>query len=117
MPREYRRLYFSEDELMDAIEAHDEVASQRLEDQPIHKVESNADEDGNFRITLENDLSDGGKELDLPPHYIVAAMMRFCIDEGVPLPRRGSKSLEFENGECVLVVEVDHEVGAGAAAA
>jgi len=43
--------------------------------------------------------------------------MRFYIDEGVPLPRRGSKSLEFENGECVLVVEVDHEVGAGAAAA
>ena len=118
MPSEFRKLVFTDDEVMDALEAHDDAASGRLDGRVIARLASDSVDDGELIATLA--ASEDGEEGDqvvLPDFYVTAALMRFLIEEGIPLPRRATKAITIENGQVVLQITVDHEEDGAAVAA
>ena len=114
MPSEYRKLIFTDDEVMDALEVHDDAASGRLEGQNIVKLAHDPDVDGALIATLDDE---DASAVELPDFYVTAALMRFLIEEGIPMPRRATKSVSIEKTRVVLNVVVDHEEAEKAAAA
>lgn len=103
---EYRKIEFPENDLMEAIACHDEATSQRLGEGDIVGIEFARGEKLEISVHVEYPENDGTGSIPLPVSFVTAAMIRYCIDEGVPVPKRGRKQIEFDDGTLSLVMRM-----------
>lgn len=103
---EYRKIEFPENDLMEAIACHDEATSQRLGEAEIIGLEFSTGEELEIRVNVKYSENDGTGSIPLPVSFVTAAMIRYCIDEGVPVPKRGRKQIEFDDGTLSLVMRM-----------
>lgn len=103
---EYRKIEFPENDLMEAIACHDEATSQRLREGDIVGIEFARGEKLEISVHVEYPENDGTGSIPLPVSFVTAAMIRYCIDEGVPVPKRGRKQIEFDDGTLSLVMRM-----------
>ncbi len=106
MLTEYRKLVFPDSELIQAITAHDEVSMKFLDSKDLVKVEATASPD--LKIVAKLRGKDGRDEsVQLEYSYVVAAMVRYCVEQKIPLPRRGEKLIELDDGKLALSISMD----------
>ena len=93
MPREIRRIYFTDDEIAKAILAlNNHSRNKFLIPGSLCGVEVRSEPSLGLEVKVEN--LDGKVESVLLDETVVgAAIIRYCIDTHVPLPFNGSKSL------------------------
>jgi len=105
MPNEVRRLIFSDDELAQAllsanspartkIIAHGYLGALKVHAEPAPSVEILVETPNGERIEVVIDETTLG-----------AAVIRFCIDHGVPLPVKSDKSLRVVQGQLALDIK------------
>lgn len=106
MPNEVRRLIFSDEELAQAllsstsparakIATHGYLGTIRVHAEPAPSVEMLVETPSGERV-----------EIVIDETMLGAAVIRFCIDHGVPLPVKSEKSLRVVQGR--LALEIKH---------
>ncbi len=106
MLTEYRKLVFPDSELIQAITAHDEVSMKLLGSRDLVKIEATASPE--LKIVAKLRGEDGRDEpVQFEYSYVVAAMVRYCVEHKIPLPRRGEKLIELDEGRLALSISMD----------
>ena len=92
MPIEFRRIVLDDDELILALRAFRRVRKELLPQGEILDVKP-AD-DGGITIRVESPMpaDDNVTTVTLPTKYLVSAMVRFCIENNIVIPRQGKRS-------------------------
>ena len=93
MPTEIRRLVFSNDELVEALRRYSETSDEKL---PVGRVRAcTVVDDRKTAVTLEieNRYTQEVYQVNLRHEFVGAALLRFCFDNGIPVPRDSEKSL------------------------
>jgi len=103
---EYRKIEFPENDLVEAIACHDEATSQRLGEAELVGVEVSSNETIEVNANVNFPESGGTGDIPLPLPFVTAAMIRYCIDEGIPIPKRGRKDIEIVNGKLSLIMRL-----------
>lgn len=106
MLTEYRKIEFPEHDLIEAIAFHDDATSQRLGTGDLVRVEISGDEITEITAIVEYHENGGTGSIPLPVSFVTAAMIRYCIDEGIPVPKRGRKDIEVSDGRFSLVMRM-----------
>lgn len=92
MPIEHRRIVFSEPELLEAIRRHHMVASARLGSGEIASVAVAPDGIG-VTVRLAGPQPGNAATVPVPGPFLIAALIRHCTTVGVPIPKRGRKTV------------------------
>ena len=103
---EYRKIEFSENDLLEAIASHDEATSQRLGDAELVGIEVSGEEITEIAAIVIDPENDETSQVPLPVSFVTAAMIRYCIDEGIPVPKRGHKDIGISDGTFSLVMRL-----------
>jgi len=103
---EYRKIEFSENDLLEAIAYHDDATSQRLGTGDLVRVEISGDEITEIIAIVEYPENGGTGNIPLPVSFVIAAMIRYCIDEGIPVPKHGRKDIEVSDGGFALIMRM-----------
>ena len=94
MPTETRRLVFSSDELVEALNAHRKLANGKMPEGKI--VFCRVGETSDFRVSVKI-LPPGRSEVQtfhLDGDYVGAALIGYCAQCKIPLPRGAEKNLQ-----------------------
>lgn len=103
---EYRKIEFPENDLVEAIACHDEATSQRLGTGELVRIEVAGDEITEIIAVVEYPENGGTGSIPLPVSFVTAAMIRYCMDEGIPVPKRGRKDIEIGEGTFSLIMRL-----------
>lgn len=112
LPSEFRRLVFTTKELVEAITAHGTRLGRPLPAGNLARCEVVSEPEVSVRLEIENTLeadpagTGSGKrhEITLEPAFVVAALLRFCMDRRIPVARMASKALEPAGERLALVL-------------
>jgi hypothetical protein len=106
MPTELRKIVFSNSELIDAIEG---FARHTKKSMPAGKVVG-CRVDGKDRITIALSVhhpAEGSKHTVTFDHAsIAAALIRFCMEKKIPMPRTAEKSVERSGDGVALTLKI-----------
>jgi hypothetical protein len=116
MTRELRRIYFSVQELADAIGSFRKVDSKFLPPGKICDIEVT---DVHVAIKIEMKYVDNLHVLDfvIPYAKMTDILVTYCVERGVPLPRLSKRTVGLIDDEVALEVVVGETAAPGVAAA
>lgn len=101
MPTEYRRVVFPNRELREALAASD-PGGEPFPPGEIISVAMPEDGEGTVRVTVLDTACNATFTSDLAVSRVAAALIRFCIDNKVPIPKKGRKSLRLMGDNLAL---------------
>ncbi|HOO81254.1 MAG TPA: hypothetical protein PK513_01985 [Alphaproteobacteria bacterium] len=107
MPREDRRIIFSQDEVYKAIYALS--VQKQLPKPPPGAVTSVKEKDSDTSqivLTLENPADQSIEIREYARDFLAAALMMFCRGAGIPLPKSAKKSVLIHDGEIILRAQI-----------
>lgn len=108
MPREDRRIFFSNDEVYKAVFAL--CTQKQLKKPPIGIVMNITEEEkaeaAMIFLDIQNPHEQTGAKVEYSRDFIAAALMLFCRGCGIPLPKSAKKSVMVIEGQLVLRVQV-----------
>lgn len=103
MPQEDRRLVFDYEEIYRAIYAL--CAQREMRKLPPGMIVDVSADDKNADVIwlkIENPQEASATELTYTRDFLAAAMMLYCRGQGIPLPKKGQKSVMINRGSVVL---------------
>ncbi len=106
VPKELRKLSFDKDELRAAAYDYCLRTHIHLPQAAIHDLE--VGEDHNAAVTIKFDTMDPQdiKEVRLSRDQMGAALIRYCGEQKIPIPRNGQKVLKIEGQEIALMINI-----------
>lgn len=104
---EIRQLIFARETLLDAILYSERAANGWLSRAAVHGVAVRGGESVSVVVTAEREGHRNWAEVAFGPAQIAAAMIRYCRQLRIPLPRRGQKSLEVQGDNICLKITVN----------
>lgn len=107
MPRELRKVIFSRDEVQAALVNHLLHAGRTMPKRAIDRVEVG---DGPAIATIVFEPGDPteAQEWPLSQEEVAAALIRYCGQYAIPLPRAAKKQLQLDNNSLALIFSLDH---------
>lgn len=106
MPREMRMLVFSEDELRTALVDEWVRTARPMPRMRVESVELDA-RDKAAILHFRTQDGDVARQRYVAPTEVAAALIRYCLQRSIPLPRYARKHLKIENGALALVFNTD----------
>src|ERR1051325_5555720 len=103
---EIRQLIFPRETLLDAILFSERAANGWLARAPVHGVAVRAGEDVRVVVTAEREGHRDFVEVTFGAAQIAAAMIRYCRQLRIPLPRKAQKSLGVQGDNISLKTTV-----------
>ncbi len=110
MPTEIRKIIFTKAEIQAAAVDHCHHNRITMPNANIGDVVVHEDDEATVVLTFTTSNPAHPNEVKLDRENAAAALIRFCRDLGIPLPRRGRKILKHEGDSLALMVQV---VGGG----
>lgn len=107
MPSELRRIVFSNDELKIAIAEHNRRAKEKLPVGAVQACEPLPDGGGAVRLEIVNQSYGEAQNVELSPETVGAALVRYCIQHKIPLPKKAHKSIHVQGDKLVLNVSIE----------
>ncbi|MEE8394265.1 MAG: hypothetical protein V3R66_07960 [Rhodospirillales bacterium] len=106
MPKELRKLGFDKEELRAA--AYDYCLRTNIHVPQAAISDIEIGEDPAAAVTLKFDTLDVNdvKEVRLNRDQMGAALIRYCGEQKIPIPRRGQKILKIEGEEIALMINI-----------
>ena len=101
MLTEHRQLIFPMNDLWSALARHG-ILSGTPDDFQLNDF--NADK---FEFSVAYEAGETAEKLVLDTEQVLQAMLRYCIDNGIPIPKHGSKSIDRIDGEMCLKIDID----------
>jgi hypothetical protein len=107
VPRELRKVIFSRNELQAAIVSHLLHAGRSMPNRPIDRLETG---EGLAAVTIVFQPGDSTEvqEWPLSQEEVAAALIRYCGQFSIPLPRAARKRLQMDNNSLALIFSLDH---------
>jgi len=104
VPIERRTISLLEDELRQAVEAFRRVTPDVL---PAGALRAVRIEGGDAAPVLTASVQAGERVLDvrLRDTSVLALLIRFCLENNVPIPKRGNKAVRLVDGLLTLVID------------
>ncbi len=106
MPKELRKLVFSEDELRAAAFDYCLRTNVAIPQAPLESLQVGDDPEAAITLKFDTMHAADEKEFKLSRDQVGAALIRFCSDHQIPLPRHGQKVLQVQNGAISLMVNI-----------
>ena len=107
MPKEDRRIIFSNDEVYSALCT---LYNQReMRTLPVGKIITagvDAEDPTMLFFVLENPVEGTHAKVEHNRDFVAAALMLFCRGCGVPLPRNSKKAVVLQDGTVILRVRI-----------
>ena len=94
MATELRRIVFANDEVIEAIKNYNEVAKKKLPAGAIVSCRINSGEADKVTLDMRESYSDKHYRVALKTSFIGAALMKWCLDNEIPMARSAEKTLE-----------------------
>ena len=109
MPSEFRRLLFSKQEVVEALTAHSARLNKPLPAGSVIKCELIAEPEFAVQLTVQNNYegrADTGKryEVSLAAPVVGAALLQFCIEKKIPMPKSAKKALQITGDGLVMTI-------------
>lgn len=107
MPREDRRIIFEFQETYKAIYAL--CVQKEIRKPPpgmVAAITQHATDSSKVIVRIENAHSNENKDIEFSQEFITAALMLYCRTCRIPLPKTAQKSVEFNNDNVVLRVQI-----------
>ncbi|MGZ9086426.1 MAG: hypothetical protein ACXW3R_13015 [Rhodoplanes sp.] len=107
MPRELRKVIFSHNELQAALVNYLLHSGRSMPNRPIDRLEI---AEGPALVTIFFQSSDPNEVYKWPlrQEEVAAALIRYCGQFNIPLPRAAKKRLQPDNGNLALIFSLDH---------
>ncbi len=107
MPRELRKVIFSQNEVQAALVNHLLHAGRSMPNRSIDRVEIG---DGSPAVTIFFQPGDPTEVQEWPfsQEEVAAALIRYCGQYAIPLPRAAKKRLQVDNDSLALIFSLDH---------
>lgn len=105
MPIETRTLLFDQDELKSAL--HDHAVRKRIasEADRLLRLDIGAESSGVVTVSLRRGV-EAARDVDLTYADVIEALIRFCRNRQIPLPRYGDKRLTPAGDGMALMVRM-----------
>ncbi len=110
MPQEFRRITFSNEELHAALLAHVDAKAVIMAMGKIQAVSIERDRPRAVTVYCGVGKSDK-KVVDIPADVVVSALVAYCKDQRIPLPRHARTSIAADGNRLSLIKRLD--TGAG----
>ena len=104
MITETRQITFSPSELIDAVVAHIRSQKQSLPEGKINSIQLEETPDITIALLIQPSGSDKVQRVILRPEVVGAALIAHCKRRGIPVPRKGVKSLIVSGDSIGLVI-------------
>jgi two-component system chemotaxis response regulator CheY len=98
MPTDSRIIAFTESELKDALFVYCQATGRKLSDPGMGHLRIRSD--ANIAVSVEGHTPGNATVFDA--NDIAAALILYCRNEKIPLPRNATKSLKIEKGSIAL---------------
>ncbi|TVR99810.1 MAG: hypothetical protein EA406_02385 [Rhodospirillales bacterium] len=109
MPKELRKVTFSADELQAALVNHCLHAGKSMPRGRLERIELN--KASKTMAVMHFDAGNANdSELLLTPEDVGAALIRFCKQQRIPLPRNARKGVQVEDDGVALMCNLDYGV-------
>ncbi len=109
MPVEIKNIYFSQLELKKALALFSSRKAFYFEHDDIKKFEIVENSKLHISCELEESLAPNNS-LFYSQSEIAAALILFCMECKIPLPKTGTKELQVNGDELSLVVKLEHKI-------
>ena len=107
MPTEIRKVVFSEEEIVKAILSQNHHSRRKLPPGDIVKIKANGGSEPNLELTVFDPEAEKPKTINLGAPYLAAAMLRFCFENKIPIPRHADKSVEILGSSVALSISIN----------
>ncbi len=111
MPSEFRRVTFTNNELIEAIHDHNLVSRDKLPAGMIVTCKPVSEPDVAVRLELVDQGSGEARLAFLSPEVVAAALLRYCKKRRIPMPKQATKSIEIHENGISLNVEIEGRLG------
>ncbi len=109
MAQEFRKIILTGREVEAALAVYFDKAKGDIRAADIRQIELDDGPEVGGVIQLNRALFNGRSTVPLGSDQIGAAMILYCREKKIPLPRRGTKSLEREFDGVALTIRIDRE--------
>lgn len=102
MPTETRQLIFSDEELIAALTSHNRMAVDKLFIGRIVSCEMQPGDQLRVRLTIRHETMNNDYDMTFGTDVIGAALIRYCLEINIPLPRRAQKRFGMVDGHAAI---------------
>ncbi len=106
MPSEFRRIMFTNNELIEAIHDYNGISQDKLPPGIILTCTPVSEADVAVRLEMVDQRSDATHVVELSPEVLGAALLRYCMKHRIPMPKSATKSIQIHGDEISLNVEI-----------
>ena len=107
MPTETRQLIFTNDEVIAAMTSHYRIAVEKLFVGTIVQCRLAPEPDVSLRLTIRHETTKNTYDLVFGPDAIEPALIRYCLELNIPLPRKAAKTLSASSGSIAMTILLD----------
>lgn len=104
MPTEIRRLVFSNNELVEALHAYSQTSDEKIPEGDVRTCKAVDEKTIAVRLEIENRHTQETYQVNLRHEFVGAALLGFCFDKGIPVPRESEKSLQISGDNIALTI-------------
>ena len=102
MPTETRQLMFTNDEVLAAMTSHNRIAAEKLFVGTIIQGHLTADPGVSLCLTIRHETTRNTYDLVFGLDAIEPALIRYCLELNIPLPRKADKTLSVADGNIAM---------------
>ncbi len=106
MPSEFRRIMFTNNELIEAIHDYNGISPDKLPPGVILTCTPVSEAGVAVRLEMVDQRSDETHVVELSPEVLGAALLRYCMKHRIPMPKAATKSIQMHGDEISLNVEI-----------
>ena len=107
MPSEFRRVMFTNNELIEAIHDYNKISPDKLPPGIILICTPVSEAEVAVRLELVDQRSDEMHVVELSPEVLGAALLRYCMKHRIPMPKSATKSIQIHDNEISLNIEIE----------
>ena len=115
VPRELRKIIFTAEELVLAVKSYDRVTEKFLPPGEVRAVR--VEQQGGVRLIVSLQLGTsrtiGATDIDVSPGDVIELLIRACLENNIPIPRRADKFLAVVDGDLAMVMDIVDEDASG----
>lgn len=106
MPSELRRLIFSNEEVLAAVADYSASGRSPLPSGSVVSCRVYGEPKVRVRVEVEDPRRDYPVVVEIEPEVIGAALLRYCIAQGIPVPKQAEKSLQVHGDNIALKLTI-----------
>ena len=111
MPVERREIIFSTNEVLQAVNSYNRMKPDLLPQGTVQDVQIVEGDEIRLRVTIEMTYDDRRQAVEIEVKAVdtVELLVRGCLENNIPIPRRATKFLRLIEGSLALVIQVASE--------